>query len=205
MYGGADGWNITEKNPIRNTFHDGKTETNNYAYNSIKQAVDSVKDPEFAEYNLVSIPGITNDGLTRHLIDTVEDRGDALAVIDLEGDYVPLHESTAASYGSVTTTVDNLKQRGINSSYACAYYPYVQVRDTLTGDLVYMPPSVLAVGAMSYTDRVKAPWFAPAGFNRGGLSSGVAGLPVVGVTDKLNSDDRDWETKSPVRVSLTCT
>jgi hypothetical protein len=191
MYGGTDGWNITEKNPIRNTFHDGKTETNNYAYNSIKQAVDSVKDPEFAEYNLVSIPGITNDGLTRHLIDTVEDRGDALAVIDLEGDYAPLHEGTAASYGSVTTTVDNLKQRGINSSYACAYYPYVQVRDTLTGDLVYMPPSVLAVGAMSYTDRVKAPWFAPAGFNRGGLSSGVAGLPVVGVTDKLNSEDRD--------------
>ena len=191
MYGGTDGWNITEKNPIRNTFHDGGTETTNYAYNSIKQAVDSVKDPEFAEYNLVSIPGITNDGLTRHLIDTVEDRGDALAVIDLEGDYEPLHEDTAASYGSVTTTVNNLKQRGINSSYACAYYPYVQVRDTLTGDLVYMPPSVLAVGAMSYTDRVKAPWFAPAGFNRGGLSSGVAGLPVVGVTDKLNSEDRD--------------
>ena len=191
MYGGTDGWNVTEKNPIRNTFHDGKTETNNYAFNTIKQAVDSVKDPEFAEYNLISIPGITNDGLTRHLIDTVEDRGDALAVIDLEGDYAPLHESTAASYGSVTTTVDNLKQRGINSSYACAYYPYVQVRDTLTGDLVFMPPSVLAVGAMSYTDRVKAPWFAPAGFNRGGLSSGVAGLPVVGVTDKLNSEDRD--------------
>lgn len=191
MYGGTDGWDITEKNPIRNTFHGGATETTNYAYNSIKQAVDSVKDPEFAEYNLVSIPGITSDGLTRHLIDTVEDRGDALAVIDLEGDYEPLHEGTAASYGSVATTVNNLKERGINSSYACAYYPYVQVRDTLTGDLVYMPPSVLAVGAMSYTDRVKAPWFAPAGFNRGGLSSGVAGLPVVGVTDKLNSEDRD--------------
>ena len=54
-----------------------------------------------------------------------------------------------------------------------------------------MPPSVLAIGAMSFTDRVKAPWFAPAGFNRGGLSSGVAGLPVISVTDKLNSEDRD--------------
>jgi hypothetical protein len=44
---------------------------------------------------------------------------------------------------------------------------------------------------MSYTDRVKAPWFAPAGFNRGGLSTGVAGLPVVNVTQKLTSKDRD--------------
>lgn len=191
LYGGSDGWNITEKDPLRNTFHDGTSETTNYAYNTIKQAIDSVRDPEFVEYNLVSIPGVTNEGLTRHLIDTVENRADALAVIDLKGDYAPLHESTAASYGSVATVVDNLRNRGINSSYACTYYPYVQVRDTLTGDLVYMPPSVLAVGAMSYTDKVKAPWFAPAGFNRGGLSSGVAGLPVIGITDKLTSQDRD--------------
>lgn len=193
LYGGTDGWDITEKDPLRNTFLDdgGNSETANYAYNTVKQAIDSIRDPEFAEYNLVSIPGVTNEGLTRHLIDTVESRADALAVIDLKGDYAPLHEGTAASYGSVFSVVDNLKNRGINSSYACAYYPYVQVRDTLTGDLVYMPPSVLAVGAMSYTDKVKAPWFAPAGFNRGGLSSGVAGLPVVGITDKLTSQDRD--------------
>ena len=196
LYGGTDGFDITEKNPIRNTFHDGTTETSNYAYNTIKQAIDSVKDPEFAEYNIVSIPGITNNSLTRHLIDVTEDRADALAVIDLEGDFQPGHEGANANagtvnYGSVSTTITNMKNRQINSSYACAYYPYVQVRDTLTGDLVYMPPSVLAIGAMSYTDRVKAPWFAPAGFNRGGLSSGIAGLPVVGVTDRLTSDDRD--------------
>lgn len=191
LFGGTDGWDITEKDPLRNTYHDGATETTNYAFNTVKQAIDSVKDPEFVEYNLVSIPGITNDRLTRHLIDTVESRADALAVIDLEGDYAPLHEGTSATYGSVATVVNNLKERGINTSYACAYYPYVQVRDTLTSDLVYMPPSVLAVGAMSYTDKVKAPWFAPAGFNRGGLSSGIAGLPVVGITDKLTSQDRD--------------
>ena len=191
MYGGNDGWDITEKNPIRNTLHDGATETTSYTFNTIKQAIDSVKDPEFVEYNLVAVPGITNEGLTKHLVETVEDRADALAVIDLKGDYAPIHESTEASYGSVSTVVSNLKNRSLNSSYGCTYYPYVTVRDTLTGDLVYMPPSVLAIGAMSFTDRVKAPWFAPAGFNRGGLSSGVAGLPVISVTDKLNSEDRD--------------
>ena len=191
MHGGFDGFDVTEKNPLRNTLHDGGTETTSYEFNTIKQAIDSVKDPEFAEYNLISVPGITNESLTRHLIDTVEDRSDALAVIDLKGDFAPIHEAQAASYGSVSTVTTNLKNRSLNSSYACAYYPYVTVRDTLTGDLVYMPPSVLAIGAMSFTDRTKAPWFAPAGFNRGGLSSGIAGLPVISVTDKLNSEDRD--------------
>ena len=199
MYGGTDGWDVTEKNPIRNSYlsSGGNDEKDNYAFNSIKQAIDSVKDPEFVEYNLITIPGVTNTALTRHLIDIAEDRGDAMAIIDLEGDFQPAAEGENATdvglvnYGSVSTTVTSLKDRGINSSYAAAYYPFVQVRDTLGGDLIYMPPSVLALGAMSYTDRVKAPWFAPAGFNRGGLSSGIAGLPVVGVTDKLTSEDRD--------------
>jgi|3_EtaG_2_1085321.scaffolds.fasta_scaffold10613_2 hypothetical protein len=195
FHGGTDGWDITEKNPIRNRFHDGTTEVSNYAFNTIKQAIDSVKDPEFVEYNLITIPGITNNSLTSHLLGVTEDRADAMAIIDLEGDFQPSHEggSTggAVTYGTLSDVTSNLKDRGINNSYGCAYYPFVQVRDSITGDLVYMPPSVLALGAMSYTDKVKAPWFAPAGFNRGGLSSGLAGLPVVGVTDKLSSEDRD--------------
>jgi uncharacterized protein len=125
------------------------------------------------------------------MIETVESRADALAVIDLKGDFTPEEDSTAKAYGAVTTTVNSLKARGLNSSYACAYYPWVQIRDTINGNVVFMPPSVAAIGAMSYTDRVRAPWFAPAGFNRGGLSSGVAGLPVINVTQKLTSKERD--------------
>ena len=195
FYGGHDGLNIKEPDPFRNTFHDGTGEKSNYAYNTLKEAIDSVKDPEFAEYNLITIPGITSNEITAHLLDVVEDRADALAIIDLEGDFQPWHEGGTSgggdTYGSVSTTITNIKNRNINNSYGSAYYPYVQVRDTITSDLVYMPPSVLALGAMSYTDRVKAPWFAPAGFNRGGLSTGIAGLPVLQVTDRLSSQDRD--------------
>ena len=192
MYGGSDGLDITEKDPFRNTLLDGKTETSNYAYNSVKEAIDIVRDPEFVPYNLVSVPGITNEELTTHLINTAESRADALAVIDLKGDFQPSHESNdGKTYPVISTTITNLKDRQINSSYGCAYYPFVQIRDTLQGQLVFMPASVAAIGAMSYTDRVRAPWFAPAGFNRGGLSTGVAGLPVVNVTQKLTSQDRD--------------
>jgi phage tail sheath protein FI len=38
------------------------------------------------------------------------------------------------------------------------------------------------------TDQV---WFAPAGFNRGGISEGQINLQVGGVTQQLNRDDRD--------------
>ena len=34
-------------------------------------------------------------------------------------------------------------------------------------------------------------WFAPAGFNRGGLTDGAAGIPVSGVTTRLTSKQRD--------------
>ena len=57
--------------------------------------------------------------------------------------------------------------------------------------VINVPPSVVAVGAMSYTDKVQAPWFAPAGFNRGGLSTGNAGVNVVNVIKKLSQADRD--------------
>jgi len=194
LAGGSDGFNITEKNPFRQGSGgkvNGKTEKTGYAFNSIKESIDMCADPEFVDFNLISVPGVWDEGLTTHLIETIEPRGDALAVIDLNGDFQPIDESTAVSYGNVTTTVDNLKGRGLNSSYACTYYPWVQIRDTITGKWVFMPPSVAALGAFSYTDRVRAPWFAPAGFNRGGLSSGVAGLPVVNVTERLTARQRD--------------
>ena len=199
FYGGTDGFNVKEVEPLRSgLLHNATTaptEKNSYVYNTYKEAIDIVKDPEEIEYNLVTIPALAHEPLTTHLLETVESRGDALAVIDLKGDFQPSYEGQGTSkgkkYGSVKDVVTNLKARQLNSSYGCAYYPWVQVRDTIRGNMLYMPPSVVAVGAMSYTDRIKAPWFAPAGFNRGGLSQGIAGLPVLAVTDKLTSKDRD--------------
>ena len=194
LAGGSDGFDVTKMEPLANQhMTDGKNDKNSYVFNSYKESIDNIKDPEFVEYNIATIPGLTHEGLTSQLIETVESRADALAIIDIKDGFKPSHETSdkKKEYGNVDTAVTSLKNRGLNSSYACAYYPWVQIRDTLFGNLVYMPPSVAALGAMSYTDRVKAPWFSPAGFNRGGLTSGVAGIPVVSVTEKLTSKQRD--------------
>ena len=202
LFGGFDGLDILEQEAFRNSSvtnsvagHaplNGRTELNSYAFNSIKMAVDAVADPDVVEANAICMPGITNPELTDHMLEVAEGRADMLAIMDLEGGYVPTSEGLTEDMGSVTTTINNLRSRDINSSYGCAYYPWVQIKDTVNDSTLWAPPSVAALGVFSSTDRNEELWFAPAGFTRGGLSeNGAAGLPVVGVRSRLNSKERD--------------
>lgn len=199
LFGGIDGFDITEKDPFRNDSAMAAATSNeytNYAFNSVKETIDMISDPESLDFNMASIPGVYTKALTSHLLDTVEDRGDALAIIDLEGDFKPASENTESykarvDNAKVSTTVANLRDRELNSSYGCAYFPWVQIYDSINDRLVYTPPSVVAMGTMSNSEAQSELWFAPAGFSRGGLTGGAAGVPVVGITQKLTSDDRD--------------
>ena len=202
LHGGFDGFDVTEKDPLRNEKLDDGTELTNYTYNTVKQAIQSIRDPEILEYNIATIPGMSNATLTKLLVDNCENRGDALAIIDLEnngvgtGMYQPNTENNTTEKArvdaqNIDTVRTKLEDREINSSYGCTYYPWVQVRDDNTAAILKVPPSVVALGAMSFSEAQQAPWFAPAGFTRGGLSNGAIGLNVVGVTHKLTSEDRD--------------
>jgi hypothetical protein len=48
-----------------------------------------------------------------------------------------------------------------------------------------MPPTVVLPGVIAYTDKVAHEWYAPAGSNRGGLTS------VVQTYERLNRTDKD--------------
>ena len=199
LFGGSDGLDITHQNPLRNSnIGVSATETSNYIFNTYKRAIDFTLDRENLDINVAIVPGLTNETLTGRLLDNCEERSDVLGIIDLTGDYTPKHERTTIatlerdSLGTVSTAVSNLKARNINNSYGCAYYPFVLARDTATsGQFVWLPPSVVALGVMGNSEARSELWFAPAGFNRGGLSEGAAGIPVVGVRQKLNARDRD--------------
>jgi len=196
FHGGFDGFDITELDPLRNTLTnvDGANERTSSPFNTIKRCVDTIRDPESVEMNLALMPGINTPGLTAGLIEACEDRGDALAIIDLENDYVPTTAGTtsaAARRPNVENAVNSLKERNLNSSYGCAYFPWVQIRDNINNALVNVPPSVVALGTISSSEKKRAAWFAPAGFTRGGLTQGAAGLPVVATKSRLSSRDRD--------------
>ena len=195
LCGGYDGLDITEKDPFNYTraLADG-TDSTKYAYYSAKRAIDTVADPEVVEYNLMAMPGIYHAGLTSHMMEVCEARGDALAVIDLDSGYRTSAESTdtiANRVGSVSTAISNLNTRGVNSSYGCAYYPWVQINDSISNSLLWAPPSIVALGTFSSSQRKSELWFAPAGFTRGGLTEGSAGIGVIQTRERLTSKDRD--------------
>ena len=195
LYGGHDGFDITEAEPLRNGLLTGKSVTNSAPYNTIKRAIDSVRDPEFVECNIMTVPGLTDETLTNHLLDVCEDRGDALAIIDLPNVYTPFTDSISNFKDRIqrdpSSAVTDLRNRGLNNSYGCTYYPWVQINDTISNRLLWAPPSVIALGTMANSEAETDVWFAPAGFNRGGLSDGSAGWPVLNVTKRLTSKDRD--------------
>ena len=84
-----------------------------------------------------------------------------------------------------------MRERNTNSSYGCAFFPWVQTSDSNTGQLLWIPPSVAALGTMGSSAATSELWFAPAGFNRGGLSKGAAGIAVTNVRRRLTSRERD--------------
>ena len=199
MAGGSDGVDITEADPFNMSTRtvSGKTTRSSYAYASIDRAIELIRDPEAIEMNLAAMPGITNTTLTTKLIQVCEARADALAVIDLPDVYIPPFEAKCSSFKdrvnntTPAKSAKNLVARQINSSYGATYYPWVKVRDTINGRDIWAPPSIIALGVMGYTEQRDEVWFAPAGFNRGGLNEGNSGLPVLQVSEQLLSSQRD--------------
>ena len=127
------------------------------------------------KYNVLITPGLYNADYGTAIASIVlntQNRGDAIYVTDM------------AAYGSNVITVTN-EATEIDNSYATTYWPWVQVQDPETGKNVWVPASTMIPAVYSYNDRVAAEWFAPAGFNRGGLST------VLRVEQKLSQASRD--------------
>ena len=198
LWGGFDGLNIKSLDPFAPdiAMTPSSTDKGNYAYYTIKKAMDTCSDAEVVEMNALCVPGITNDSLNIHAANLCEKRGDALAILDLGGGYKPRANRAAgeafSTYGgTVSATLQRLDDMSLNSSYACTYYPWVQIQDQAKGASLWAPPSVVALGTMGSAEARSEIWFAPAGFTRGGLTEGSAGLPVTAVRDRLTSKDRD--------------
>lgn len=198
LFGGSDGFDAREKEPFNHhtQLAQGAGSTTHYGYYTMRKGLDIITDPEFVEMNLAAMPGVTNENLTEQLINICEERGDALAIIDPDGGYTPSTDASTSEADRVVATAaqdvaDNMVARNINSSYGAAYFPWVQIRDSFRGNLVFVPPSVVALGVLGASEAKSAVWFAPAGFNRGGLNESGAGLAVTGVRHKLTSGERD--------------
>ncbi len=136
------------------------------------KALEVIKNKTDVDIKLLAIPGLRHPIITNSAVDAVENRFDALYLMDIE-EYDTLNAviTTETQIPSVTNTVTNFADRALNTSFAAAYYPDTVITDPNTKSNVVCPPSVAVLGAFSLNDAVAYPWYATAGFTRGALNS----------------------------------
>jgi len=125
------------------------------------QSISLLANQDEFQFNVITMPGLNQNQHSTEiaqLINMCQERGDAIAVVDL------------APYNSTILTYTG-EAAELNSSYAAAYAPWLRVSDPGTGQLIWVPASTVIPGIYAFNDRVAEPWFAPAGLNRGGLST----------------------------------
>lgn len=179
--GGFDGWkpNLQIKTDeyisATNTQGFDISNTSATGYLAYKKAHDMVWNPEEYDTNLLVTPGVIHryhPAITNYSIEFCEERTDAFYIMDL------------TAYDDNVATAQNTVE-GLDTNYAGTYYPWVKIKDFNNNLDVWVPPSVAVVEAYSYNDKVSAPWWAPAGLNRGRLTS------TIGVRRSLNITDRN--------------
>ena len=156
------------------------TNTQGLIADNYTQSLALLANKDDYQYNVMIAPGLVRDAsnFASHItpvntmINNASNRGDNIAVIDV------------AKYNETVATVVS-KAAGVDSSYAATYWPWLQTIDPDTGELVWVPASTMIPAIYAFNDSVGEPWFAPAGLNRGALST------VVRAERKLPQGDRD--------------
>ena len=181
-FGGASGSILTGDGLYYENITDDDTQGLVAANYSV--AISLLNNKDAYQYNVISTPGLihtfpTHASVLNTLIANTQNRGDSIAIVDLE------------DYGATITATSNAAV-SINSSYAATYWPWLQITNPNTGKLNWTPASTLIPGVYAFNDASSEPWFAPAGINRGGLST------VVRPERKLTRAQRDTLYESNV-------
>lgn len=139
-----------------------------------KQAFNALSNTDYFDINMLLTPGILH---SQHPSVTSLARNLALRRQDT---FYIMDTNTLSE--NILTTTNNVSS--LNSNYTATYYPWLKRFNGSNQD-IWIPPSVLVIGALAKNDRLKSPWYAPAGLNRGGLSTAIQAY------DNLSQADRD--------------
>jgi phage tail sheath protein FI len=145
--------------------------------NAYLDAINLLSNQDDYDFNLLTLPGLIDENTFASSILTsaqqmVEGRGDAFLVMD------------PVKYGSSLSNVVSIADNR-NSNYVAMYWPWVLINDSDLGRAVWVPASTVVPSVYAFNDRVAAPWFAPAGLNRGGIDVAIR------TERKLDQSNRD--------------
>ena len=157
LFGGATGDVIGGANFYENI----STQTQGVGVSDYTNALNILKNKDAYQYNVLFTPGLLDDTHTSTITTIITNtiaRGDYLYVPDL------------VTYdSSINEAINQANTR--DTSFAASYFPWVKIQDPGTGKQVWVPASTVIPGVYAFNDKVAAPWFAPAGINRGGLNT----------------------------------
>jgi hypothetical protein len=179
--GGADGVQPNRRIVVGADISSANTQGYDLRSNTAKDysvyvnAIDAVSNPDELDINMLVLPGVIqslHSAVVDYAANMCIDRGDTFLVFDAVG----LTDNIAAAVSAV---------EALDNNYAATYYPWVKIVDANINKPVWVPPSVVIPGVLAFNDRVAAEWYAPAGLNRGGLTS------VLDAYTRLTHAERD--------------
>ena len=173
--GNAGGTAFDAGNSPANFYGSISTQTQGVVAADYTETLNLLANPDEFKYNLIVAPGLTRQSHSSpltNMVNNAQSRGDNLAVIDLQ--------NFGRKIGQVRTAAT-----AVDSSYAATYWPWVQTLDPNTGEQCWVPASTMIPGVYAFNDNSSEAWFAPAGLNRGGLST------VLRAERKLTNGNRD--------------
>jgi hypothetical protein len=155
-------------------FYDKINSTNTQGYvlnagnsgsTAYEDAINLLGNQDEYDINLLMMPGVlsgesNHTAIASKAIDMVEERGDCFLLLD------------SKPYGAALTQVTS-EADSRDSNYAATYWPWVQVQEPQTAQMVWVPPSAVIPGVLAFNDKVAHEWFAPAGLNRGGIENAI--------------------------------
>ena len=129
----------------------------------------SLSEPEQIDIDLVAVPGHASTGVVLALLDLCQNwRMDCLAIVDSPFG-LTVNEIVAWQNGT-----HPLNTTRFDSDFGALYWPWLKQHDYFNNIDVWVPPSGSVMATIAQSDNIAAPWFAPAGVNRG---------VVAGITD----------------------
>jgi hypothetical protein len=148
------------------------TSTGTVAYN---KAFTLLSNTDYYDMNLLLTPGLIDSlhsSVTSAARTLVTNRQDTFYVMD-----------SNALTDSLLTVVNQVTS--IDNNYTATYWPWLRIINQGSNQPLWVPPSTMIGGVLAFNDSTQSPWYAPAGLNRGGLTT------VTDTYKKLAQSDRD--------------
>jgi len=167
-YSGA---NIT----ATNTFGFDCSTSTSTGFTAYNKALTLLSNTDYYDMNLLLTPGIIDSlhpSVTSTARTMVTNRQDTFYVMDSNA----IDDTTLTVINQVTS---------IDNNYSATYWPWLRIINPGNNQPQWVPPSTMIGGVLAFNDTNAAAWYAPAGLNRGGLTT------VTDTYKKLTQADRD--------------